>query len=147
MSMRTLVASAQTRRKIFKKKFLIIFFKIIFPARADTWVHPCGCLSCTRGRGKLFFIFYFLFLCPREHTFVLMFFLGGWKCEWGVDVDCGQKRFFDQISNPHIWGYNASIWAFFFFIDRHMILDNTSKGELEEPYSKFFLQLKMGSGP
>jgi hypothetical protein len=32
-----------------------------------------------------------------------------------VDLGCGQKHFFDQISNPYVWGNNDWIWAFFFF--------------------------------
>jgi hypothetical protein len=40
--------------------------------------------------------------CPHGHTYVLTFFLGNWKCEWGVDLGCERKHFLDQISNPHI---------------------------------------------
>jgi hypothetical protein len=61
---------------IFKKEFSF-FLKILF--------RPRGWRSHPRGR-----------------TYSLTFFLGGWKCKVGIDLRCGRKHFFDQISNPYI---------------------------------------------
>ena len=110
-TVQTQALSAQMREKISKKiKFYV--HADAGPIRADekiylinkiksvctnSWVRLCGC------------------------TYALTFFLGGWKCEWEVDVTCGRKRFFDQISNFQIWKYNDLIWAFFLFMDRHLI--------------------------
>jgi hypothetical protein len=62
------------------------------PVRTDTG----------KRKEKIILIILFIFLRPCRRTYTLMCFLGGWKCEWEVDVGCGQKRFLDQISNPHI---------------------------------------------
>jgi hypothetical protein len=46
-----------------------------------------------------------------------------WRLEMqmGVNLGCGQKHFLDQISNLHTQGNNDWIWAFFFFMDKHLI--------------------------
>jgi hypothetical protein len=55
-----------------------------------------------KNKNNFLFVYFILFFRPRGRNYTLTFFLGGWKCKWGVDVGCGQKHFLDQISNPHI---------------------------------------------
>jgi hypothetical protein len=112
------VAWTQENKQINKKSFFILF------------IYPHGCRSYPGGcRKKILKIVFFFFPAhvdvgrvrantltrPRGRTYALTFFLGRWKCKQGVDLGCGRKHFLDQISNPHIWGNNDWIWAFFFF--------------------------------
>jgi hypothetical protein len=55
-----------------------------------------------RGSGNFLFLKFFSVHVDagRVRADALTFFLGGWKCEWGVDLGYGRKHFFDQISNP-----------------------------------------------
>jgi hypothetical protein len=67
-----------------------------------------------KNKKNFYFYFYFYFHVRTDMNFLillirfsvradaLMFFLGGWKCEWGFDVGCGRKCFLDQICNRHI---------------------------------------------
>jgi hypothetical protein len=50
---------------------------------------------------------------------LLLYFLGGWKCQQGVGTWCGQGQFFDLDLNLHIWGNNGWILACSFFMDRY----------------------------
>jgi hypothetical protein len=59
-------------------------------------------------------------LQQKKLEFLLSFFLNKYKCWRGVGLGCGRKHFLNQISSPHIWGNNDWVWAFFFFMDRHL---------------------------
>jgi hypothetical protein len=49
-------------------------YLFIFPIRVDT--------GCILADVEKYFI-YLYFFHPRGRAYVLLFFLGGWKCKWG----------------------------------------------------------------
>jgi hypothetical protein len=64
---------------------------IFSPVRADAGrVHANASPVCTDAEKKLknYFYFIFNFFLLRKHTYALMFFFGGWRCEWGFDHWC-----------------------------------------------------------
>jgi hypothetical protein len=73
------------------KKFIFIFIFGFPSARTRECIHAdVGPVRMDEEEKRIFYFFIFLFfLClrgckshPHGRTYVLTFFLGGWKCEW-----------------------------------------------------------------